>query len=122
MTIKNTPGIIVRTSFRAFHRWKDAPEEVSYLRDYHRHQFMVVCSLVVSHNQRDIEFHLLQKDIDKFLCSWEGKKLEYSCETMAEMITEYLFSISAALTNCRVEVWEDNEVGGFIEALRVENS
>jgi hypothetical protein len=33
--------IQVRTSFVGVHQWKDAPDEVAFLRNLHRHVFKV---------------------------------------------------------------------------------
>ena len=51
--------IYVTTQFEGVHRYKDAPDEVSFLRDYHRHIFKVKLAIEVMHNERDIEFIML---------------------------------------------------------------
>lgn len=56
--------IYINTSFVGFHRWDSAPEEVAFLRDLHRHIFNVKVTVEVSHNDRDVEFFLLKKDVD----------------------------------------------------------
>ena len=104
-------GILVKTNFVAFHRWKDAPDEVGFLRDYHRHIFYVEATFQVSHNDRDLEFFTVKKDIDTFIASnYKNKKFDKSCEQIAE---EILNNYGDCI---RVEVYEDNENGGYVEA------
>lgn len=62
--------IYVRTSFVGFHKWETAPQEVSFLRDLHRHIFNVKVTLQVSHSDRDVEFFLLKKDVDFIISSF----------------------------------------------------
>ena len=43
-----------------FHKWPEAPEEVSFLRNKHRHDFWVKVTVEVPHNERAVEFITLQ--------------------------------------------------------------
>lgn len=97
------------------HRWLECPiEEVSYLRDYHRHIFHVKASVNVTHDDRFVEFIELKHKIQAYLRSryWnqEWQLLHFgdrSCEMIArELISEF------HLSEC--EVSEDGENGAVL--------
>lgn len=103
-------SIWVTTTFVGFHRWKDAPDEVAFLRSWHRHVFHVKVTKQVSHMNRDIEFFLLKRDVDEFVQKkFNGQRFEYSCEQLAQQILEHVEASS-------VEVSEDKENGAIVEA------
>ena len=58
-------SVFFRTSFVAFHRWSDAPDDHAYLRDVHRHVFYVEGSVAVTHANRDVEFISLKRLADQ---------------------------------------------------------
>lgn len=98
--------IKIKTQFNAFHRWKDAPDDVSFLRDYHRHIFFVKLEVQVEHDNRDIEFFTIKKALDRYIeLRYKDKKFDYGCEAIAEDICEEFDG-----WNCCV--FEDNENGG----------
>lgn len=83
------PSITVKTQKIGFHHWKDAPREVAYLRQSHRHVFLVAFTIHdLNHNDRDQEFHLVQK--------WVTERFDHvldvaaedgmSCEMMAQAL------------------------------------
>lgn len=109
--------IYINTSFVGFHRWDNAPEEVSFLRDLHRHLFNVKVTIEVSHNDRDVEFFLLKKDVDFCIdrfdyASWLNGKLVWSCEMVAERLIRDLSLLEYKVVS--VEVNEDWENGSII--------
>lgn len=66
------------------HRFPNAPSEVAYLAQSHRHNFWFKVSIEVHHNDRDIEFHLFQEWL---MSLYEAGTLQLSgrsCEMMAE--------------------------------------
>jgi hypothetical protein len=99
----------VKTRFTGFHRWKDAPDDVAYLRDWHRHEFHVKVYMPVCHLNRDIEFHTLKLKVEGLLTAlhYMDKRFEESCEQIAEHILEVLHAYS-------VEVSEDGENGAVV--------
>lgn len=100
----------VTEQFVGFHRWKDAPDEVAFLREWHRHIFHVRLAVEVGHNNREVEFFLLKRQLGKFLQgSFNNKQFEYSCEQIAEMICDSFNAYS-------VEVSEDGENGATVFA------
>lgn len=77
----------VRSQFVGWHKWKDAPEDVVFLRDFHRHVFKVELVVQVKHGDREVEFFTLQKQLDGFLArNYAGRKFLESCEQIAENI------------------------------------
>lgn len=104
------------------HHWQDCPhDEVSYLKDIHRHLFHIKAYKIVTHGDRETEFILLKHQIQEFL------KVNYlkhqtnivtknynlhmfgkmSCEMLAEILIEEF-----DLSSC--EVNEDNENGSIV--------
>lgn len=98
----------VTARFMAYHRWKDAPESVAFLRDYHRHVFHVKLTVQVGHGDREVEFFTLKDQLQRHLRTvWEGQRFDQSCEQIAEVI---LWTFGAA----QVEVSEDGENGATV--------
>lgn len=107
--------VVVRTQFEGFHYWKDAPDEVAFLRDLHRHIFHVEVVMSVRHGDRDVEVILLKRFIDR-ACSLLTEKIKregLSCERIAKEIMK-LIEIQYDPSGCTVAVLEDNENGGVI--------
>lgn len=105
--------VTVRNSYEGIHRYKDAPEEVSFLRALHRHTFFVKTSISVTEHDREIEFILLKRNIERYLESkcTEGIWLmdNLSCEMVARLIVLYLQSLYGIDREYQVTVSEDNE-------------
>lgn len=96
--------------FEAIHNWPECPfEEVSYLRDPHRHIFYIKAYKQVNHDDRDVEFIMLKHDISFYLRqTYPAKQLgATSCEMLAlKLVKEF------DLSKC--EVSEDNENGAIV--------
>lgn len=108
--------VISRLKIEGIHRWLSCPiEEVSFLKDYHRHIFHIHCQKEVYHNDRDIEFIQLSHLIKSYLndtyysnihrCCFFGDK---SCEMIAQ-------EIAIKFNLCECEVNEDGEGGAVIK-------
>jgi hypothetical protein len=101
-------SIFITTRFEGFHRWPTAPDAVAFLRDSHRHIFHVRLEKPVAHNDRDIEFILLKREVDREIARLQGECSEmvatWSCENWADVLGKE-FQAS------RVEVSEDGENG-----------
>lgn len=79
--------IVVRTQFEAMHQWADAPDEVAFLRDLHRHVFHVELKLEVYHADRELEFILVKRALTKWL---ELQRQPVgSCEMIAEQVLDW---------------------------------
>jgi len=77
----------VRSQFVGWHKWTDAPDNVAFLRDFHRHVFKVELVVPVRHGDREVEFFTLQKQLDGFLArNYAGRRFLESCEQIAENI------------------------------------
>lgn len=104
----------VKLEVEGLHRWEECPiEEVSYLRNDHRHIFGVIAHKLITHDKRDIEFIQLKHSIEQYLrnkywndtfkCLYFANK---SCEVIArELILEF------KLSYCEVnEDWENGAI------------
>lgn len=99
--------IEIRTSFTGFHRWIDAPDQVEFLRAWHRHTFNVEVTFKVDHNNRNREFFITKAEIDKYINDlYADRYFEYSCEFIAEDIANKFKAL-------KVLVREDNESAGI---------
>lgn len=108
---------IVRFQKIGFHKYPDAPEEVAYLRNKHRHIFFVEVWVEQKHNERDVEYHILKNQCLKM---WD--KLfpdpnmgSTSCETMATNLWYELEPFFHSERQLKVSVFEDNECGAMID-------
>lgn len=110
-------GVIVKTQFEGIHYYAGAPEEVAFLRTPHRHIFYVEVEMEVMHNDRELEFILVKRDLEK---QFNGNCDHKSCEMLAKEIQTYLknkYPICGGYVferKINVKVLEDNENGGFV--------
>ena len=102
--------VFATTRFEGFHLWKDAPEEVNFLRLRHRHVFHVRAEREVSHDDRDVEFILFKREVERVIRqAQQSPAVEtWSCERWATYLLERL-----GLIKC--EVSEDGENGAVVE-------
>lgn len=95
------------------HCWPAAFPAVGHLRHLHRHVFWFRVEVTVCHEERQVEFQVLQKAIAEALrrlyepCPFGFMFGDRSCETIARELAEALsqYRVSA------IEVWEDGENG-----------
>lgn len=102
--------VFATTRFEGFHRWPDAPEEVAFLRDRHRHVFHVRAEVPVRHDDRDVEFILLGRRVAaevEVIRSTQDVSC-WSCERWANELVDRL-----GLSAC--EVSEDGENGARVD-------
>lgn len=98
----------VTTTFPAQHRWQGAPDDVAYLRNYHRHLFHVKLGVEVKRLDREVEFIQLKQKVDEYITRmYKDQELEVSCEMIA---VDLLGRFSAAY--CTVS--EDGENGATV--------
>ena len=88
-----TVWAIVKLQKEGFHYYKNAADEVAFLRNKHRHIFFITVYVEQEHNERDVEYiwlkHVLEQNIPKI----DGPE---SCETIAtniKKLVESLFEI-----------------------------
>lgn len=108
--------VAIRTNFAGLHHWPEAPKEVEFLRNLHRHLFGVRVNVSVAHSDRDVEFFLLQRDVEKYGIHTLVRHLEQnprmSCEQMAQWIAEKVHERGYRVI--QVEVNEDGENGAIL--------
>ena len=94
------------------HKYKDAPDEVSFLRNKHRHIFHFKVHLEIFHDERDVEFIMFKRDIQRYLDSMGKDFNNKSCEMLADDIFNYFKSFNKYEGRTLVvNVSEDNENG-----------
>jgi len=104
-------------SLEGFHSYDSAPVGVGFLKNNHRHLFHVRVEIEVYHNNRDIEFILLNQALKKRFP--DNSLNEMSCEMMCENIADFIHSKYANWRgrNIVVSVSEDNESGSILETI-----
>lgn len=106
----------VTTQFIGFHKWPEAPDKVSFLRNKHRHVFHVRVGVNVTHSNRDVEFFLLQEALNiaaqSYVVSVMEIKETLSCEQIAQLFAD---TLSKQCSVCSVTVSEDGENGATLE-------
>ena len=107
--MKKTMFIEVNTQFEFFHKWENAPEEVGFLRNLHRHDFLVTCQIEVYHNDRELEFFMVLHRLESFIND-ELKHMPAttSCEQFCEKIGEFLIE-TYGNRNLMIKVSEDGK-------------
>lgn len=101
--------VYATTSFEGFHKWPDAPDEVAFLRELHRHRFHVRVEVKVQHDDRQVEFILLQREVDRVIRFLQATK-DVSCWSCERWARE----LFAELPLWRCEVSEDGENGAIV--------
>ena len=105
--------VIVRGQYEGMHCYPTAPDDVSFLRQMHRHMFNYEAEIEVFHNDRELEFILVKHEIDDFVCNQNWPET-VSCEQMAEAIGQCLQTKYGFHRFMSVSVFEDNENGAKI--------
>lgn len=86
--------------------WRD----VSFLAALHRHIFHFRVELEVSHNDRDVEFIQLKRELERLYDQHTLKLDHKSCEMIADELSNYITS-KYPNRSLRIEVGEDGENG-----------
>lgn len=102
--------IWVQWDREGFHNYPDAPEEVAFLRLRHRHVFKFRAEVEVFHDDRDIEFFMLKKELQNNVWPSEAEFNHRSCEMLAKDVVNYIATMypGRAIT---VTCSEDGENG-----------
>ena len=112
-------SVFVTFQIEGFHCWPEAKDvfpEVAFLSDRHRHMFHFKCYATVTHTNRDKEFILLKRELQRNLQLQFEKDVDnvlefgrMSCEDIGDWLLgqfDFLY---------RVEVSEDGENGAIVE-------
>lgn len=120
-------AITIRTQFEGIHCWPEAPEEVKFLRDLHRHIFQIRANVVVDHNDRDVEFIMLKHRVDEWLNTkyeqggagnvWHMGRM--SCEQVAEEAIEVIKQFVGDQRTITVFVSEDGENEAMVQYVHI---
>lgn len=112
--------IVVKNNYEGIHRYKDAPVEVDYLRQYHRHIFNIETKIEVYDEDRELEFMIVKHLIQQFIS--EKKKGGFywimdnlSCENVCSMIYKLIKDNYGETRYVSVRVYEDNENSAIVE-------
>ena len=114
-------NIYVKFTKEGIHCYPDAPEDVEFLKNPHRHIFHFRVNIQVSHNDRDIEFILFKRELED-LYSSAILEVDYkSCEMMAEDLIEYISKMYPG-RKIEVEISEDGENGAILQYVPQEKN
>jgi hypothetical protein len=106
--------IFVTFQKEGIHRYPLAPKEVEFLRHPHRHMFHFRVEMAVFHDDRDVEFIMLKRELEA-LYSDKTLTLEYkSCEMMAKELLNYLLTAYPD-RDITITVSEDGENGATLK-------
>ena len=112
--------------FEGIHCYPEAPLEVAYLREPHRHIFNVEVEMDVFNDDREIEFIMLGHQIKKYIKSFSHDEHavvqlgSWSCEKVANAIAGELFNTipRSGQRDIIVTVMEDGENGATVYSWR----
>ena len=104
---------VVSTSFEGIHKYPDAPKSVSFLRHPHRHIFHLKIYIEQFHNDRDVEFIIFKRFVNKIIKDEDFPK-SASCEMMSDFIYEEIIK-KYPERKIKIEIFEDQENGSQIE-------
>lgn len=111
--------VFITTNFEGQHRWPEAPESVAFLRNLHRHLFGVRVEVIVTNDDRQVEYFELKKATDIKVCDYVLPQLvvepRRSCEMMADQLFRLLDADGYRVRS--VEVNEDGENGSIIRKI-----
>ena len=103
----------VRFQFEAYHCWPNAPLEVDFLRNLHRHLFHFEVSVQQFGDDRDIEYFLFSRQVQQYVRN-ENWPQRTSCEMFAISVKRWVeWTYAGRLV--RVSVSEDGENGCLVE-------
>lgn len=102
----------ITTQFEGFHCYPQAPDEVSFLRERHRHIFKLKVWIEVFHNDRDVEFIIFKRFIDALIK--ENEMNFKSCEMISDDLA-MLINKTYPNRAINIEVSEDGENGSYKE-------
>ena len=112
--MKTKKTVILDFDLIGFHFFKNAPEEVDFLKYNHRHIFRFRMGYNVLDMDREIEIFITEDNIKDYLtesygspCSFEGM----SCEMIAEELLQFGKEDGCVW----VEVFEDNRGGARVD-------
>lgn len=83
--------IIVTTEAEFIHRYMDAPAEVRFLRDWHRHMLKFNIEIAVNHFDRELEFIMVKRFVNELLTHEINLNyVDTSCENICKELISKL--------------------------------
>lgn len=105
--------IIVRNQHELIHSWPDASGDVSYLKFPHRHMLHIETEIEVTHDDRELEFITVQREISSLLANYKFP-INISCEQIATLICDFIAKKYGKNRYITCAVFEDNENGAKV--------
>lgn len=104
---------IIKFNFEGVHKYPEAPIEVAFLRNEHRHIFYVDVYVEQFHDNRDVEYIALKRKLQKMynhsvICD------NKSCEMLAKEVKQEV-ELLLPDRKVKVAVFEDMENGSLVE-------
>lgn len=104
--------INVNWQFEGLHSYPNAPEDVSFLRNRHRHLFKCSVKIQVFHNERELEYFQVQSILKAHF--FDRSYNDHSCEQIAISILDFL-KVIFYQREIIIEVSEDGENSSIVE-------
>ena len=109
--------IKVRTQFAGFHYYPNAGQidpRIKFLENEHRHIFKVEVTASVTHDDRELEFFLVQWALQDFIK--DTNMNHKSCEMIAkDILMNHLIPLYGEDRYYKIVVSEDGENDGIVE-------
>ena len=99
------------------HQYPNAPEGVEFLKYPHRHIFHFRVELEVFHDDRDVEFILFKRELEKLYDQEILQLNNQSCEMIADNLHDYIVK-NYPERNHNIEISEDGENGCRAEYIK----
>lgn len=109
--------IVVRDQIEGFHYYPEAPEDVIFLRQQHRHIFHVSFRVDVRHANRELEFIIVKRHLKAVLSDFmrERSRSVFSCEMLAEHVIHKMGQrLNTLDREMMCSVFEDGENGAEV--------
>lgn len=110
-----TNFIWITTQKQLFHKYENAPEDVKFLRNIHRHIFKFKVYIEVKENDREIEFFQFKRFINRCLSKWLDMD-NASCEDMANFLYSDICDKYKG-RKIKIDISEDGENGILFEYI-----
>lgn len=108
--------ITVKGQYEGFHWYENAPDEVAFLKNRHRHLFKWEACIEVFHDDRELEFFMVKNLILSQITAFTAIPDNLgSCEMQAERILVGLQNAYGTDRYYWVSVSEDGESDGIVE-------
>ena len=102
--------IYITDTMEFIHQYKDAPEEVAYLRNLHRHLLHIKVAIEVFSDDREIEFIMFKHAVHNYLYD-ECYGSNCSCETISKMLLCFIQNHYGNGRDINIQISEDGETG-----------